>query len=298
MKAPKIIPKGFLRFGIIAVFALSCRKNGVESTPVNPPFIVPAAPLQSPPNLTGFQPFPEEYSMNCSGSPIYGDTVIFAVGNGSSDYMLSPVNNPGPGFYYSWPFGLMLNDSTGTIDVTKSETGIRYYIEYVRNGANDTCISTLILTGAAYLDSIYTQKPNVVSTAEPYFEGNINMNNICNTDSNCHWVLGTDPDEQHIHMDAHNGFINLDQSLQDGVFGTPAVNGASVNAPIFYTLDNNPNGLQSLTVQLMYYDSASSIPAAIVAEIQNRSRNANSNQILGKTPAASRPPLIIITRYK
>ncbi len=185
---------GFCSFLTVLILAFSCKKNVQPSIITNTTvLVVPASPLQSPPDLSDYQPFPENYSINCPGGPNYGDSVIYAVGTGSSDYLLSPKNNPAPGFYHSWPIGLVINDSTGTIDITKSETGMRYYIEYVTKGSTDTCLTSLILTGAAYQDSIYTQTPNIVSTAEPYFEGNINMNNICNTDSNCHWVLGNDP---------------------------------------------------------------------------------------------------------
>ena len=297
MKATKIYPISFICFVYILVLLISCQKNSSKSTlPGNPLVPDSAAPLQAPPNLSNYQPFPQKYSFNCPGTPFYGDSLIYPSGNyGSPDYLISPINNPAPGHYHSWPVGLVINDSTGTIDVTKSQTGMRYYIEYVQKGSNDTCLSTMILTGASYLDSIYVQNPRVKNIAEPYFDGNIKMKNICNMDGNCHWVIGNLGNGRFIPMDFNTGFIDLDQSLQDGAFGNPAVNGTTVNINIFYTL-NNSNNIQSMQLQLMYYDSASLIPAGTRAEIQNRSSNANVNEILGTGTAPPKPPMIIIVR--
>ena len=59
------------------------------------------------------------------------------------------------GTYLSWPDGLKINSDTGAINLTQSETGQRYSIAFVKNGTTDTCMSQLIVAGAAYMDSVY-----------------------------------------------------------------------------------------------------------------------------------------------
>ncbi len=287
-------------FANMVILCISCRKDAQTRPPIETPILPDStAPLQSPPNLSGYQPLPENYSMNCPGSPSYGDSVVYSSGNyGSPDYLISPVNNPGPGTYYSWPVGLVINDSTGTIDVTKSETGFRYFIGWVKKGTKDTCLNTFIIAGAAYLDSIYTQGNYGKNTANPYFNGNSNENNICQQDGHCQWDLSNNANSQKIQLDKYSGTIDLDQTLQNGAFGKIPVNGTTLNATIYYILDQGNNAIQSMQIQLIYYDYVSSIPAALQTKIENRRTSALANQILNSGPSASRPPIIIITRSK
>ncbi len=288
--------------GTLAILVLfSCRKeanNPDQQLSASIPDTT--APLQAYTNQSGYRPFPQKYSMNCSGSPTYGDSLIYpSASAGNSDYLISPVNNPAPGNYYSWPVGLVLNDSTGTIDITKSETGMRYYIGYVRKGSQDTCLSSLIIAGSGYIDSIYSQSSNNRSIVNPYFNANSSMNNLCDQDGRCIWDLSHNAAEQKIWIDDHTGIIDLDKTLENGAFGQNPADGTTLNATIYYRLgDGSDFALQSLQIQLMYFTHSSTIPPDIQAKIQTRRQQAMSNGILDSGPSSARPPIIIITRSK
>src|ERR1700761_8467830 len=71
-------------------------------------------------------PLPQVPLNGCSFAPTYGDTIIFPQPTNGQDYVVLPVNNPGPGKYLSWPGGMVIDSLTGAIDVTKSQTGQRY----------------------------------------------------------------------------------------------------------------------------------------------------------------------------
>ena len=75
------------------------------------------------------------------------------------------------GTYLSWPDGLKMNAGTGAINLTKSETGQRYSVAFVKSGTTDTCMSQLIVAGAAYMDSVYVLSESD-TTAKPYFNAN------------------------------------------------------------------------------------------------------------------------------
>ena len=63
-------------------------------------------------------------------APIYGDTIVFDQPvNG--DYIVKPVNPPGAGKYFAWPVGMSLDQNTGAIDLTQSQTGMKYMIGFV-----------------------------------------------------------------------------------------------------------------------------------------------------------------------
>ena len=99
-------------------------------------------------------------STPCPNAPNYGDSIIY-LQPVSGQYTVSPVNNSGvQGTYLSWPEGLDINKNSGVINVSKSETGVRYKIGFVKKNTTDTCISQLIIGGMTYLDSIYVMDKN------------------------------------------------------------------------------------------------------------------------------------------
>jgi hypothetical protein len=124
--------------------------SGGDTTNTPPAPIPPPIPTPPPP-----APFPVAPSTGCSFAPTYGDSIIFPQPTGGADYVVSPSNNPGQGKYFSWPVGLALDSVTGIIDLTKSQTGLRYDIGFTKSGTTDTCINELIVGGADYMDSVY-----------------------------------------------------------------------------------------------------------------------------------------------
>ncbi|HLZ88156.1 MAG TPA: hypothetical protein VKQ52_12970, partial [Puia sp.] len=132
-------------------------------------------------------PFPQQTINNnnttgttapsCPVSPIYGDTLVFPQPTAGDDVIL-PVNNPGVGKYFSWPVGMVLDQNTGAINLTQSQTGMKYIMGFVKSGSTDTCLSTLIIGGAAYFDSVYVFADGQ-TTASPYFEANPYLPSVC-----------------------------------------------------------------------------------------------------------------------
>src|ERR1700730_9823434 len=116
-------------------------------------------------------PYPQSPVTGCSYAPDYGDSIIYPQPTNGPDYVVSPVNNPGTGKYFSWPGGMVIDSLPGAINVTKSQTGQRYDIGFVKTGSTDTCLKSLIIAGAAYMDSVYVLANNE-KLALPYFNAN------------------------------------------------------------------------------------------------------------------------------
>jgi hypothetical protein len=287
---------------LLVNYLVSCKKTEVD--PGTPASIIPdtASSLQAGVSVTGNVVMPVHYSMHCTGSPSYGDSVINPqTMMTNQDYIISPVNNPLPGRYFSWPAGLVINDSTGAINVTRSENGMRYYVGYVSKGTTDTCLNTLILGGASYLDSIYVQSNTKPSIAFPYFNANSNMTVICGPGplGDCDWDLSDNAQHQHIIIDKKTGNIDLVKTMQAGAFGKVPVNGTTLTTNLYYHLGHPFQGaIQSLAVRIMYYDHLSSIPDSVKATINYRIGNEMGNTVLGSNPAKPdvRPPIVIIVR--
>ena len=247
---------------------------------------------------TTVHPYPITPTQECIYTPNYGDSIIYpqpAPGN----FYVYPKNTQGiQGTYLSWPGGLIINATTGTINVTLSQTGQRYDIGFVQYGTSDTCVSQLIVAGTAYMDSIYVLAQGN-PTAAPYFNANPNIPSPC---QNSNWGNGCQFDyfdfakKQGIEIDHQTGIINL-QNTAKNIFGRNPVNGKTVNTTIFYKLNDNSNhASQQIPLQMIYFNHRSDIPPGLLATVTARGASAVNNQLLSKGPSPTRPPIIIIVR--
>lgn len=243
-------------------------------------------------------PFPTQPVLNCDYAPNYGDSVLFSKAGTAGAQFVYPVNNQGTkGTYLSWPAGLDLNAQTGAINLSSSQTGQRYSIAFVHENAADTCMSQLIMAGAAYMDSIYVL-PESPQTVVPYFNANPNTANPCqnNQGNGCRFDYTNSAKWQGVEVDHKTGYIDLEKTMQHSPFGIFPKNGATILTTIHYQLDDQSNGApQQIQVKLMYYFSRSDIPDNIISIIQNRVRGITQDN--GDGPP-TKPPIIIITRTK
>jgi hypothetical protein len=243
----------------------------------------------------------------CPNAPNYGDSIIYLQPQ-NGDYTVQPINNIGAqGTYLSWPEGLNINKKTGEINLSKSETGVRYIIAFIKKGTTDTCVSQLILGGITYMDNIYVIGDNDtlaapvfnanpqtspvcdVSDDSDYPDNNGNGNNKCSFDDD---APGSKANDQKLRVRTKSGIINLKKSVADGLFGPNLKNGDSKKIKITYQLnDNSRKATQKLTVQVYYYDKVSSIPAALKNEVLYKRADMLGYHVVNGKP---RPPLLII----
>lgn len=238
----------------------------------------------------------------CSFAPIYGDTIIFPQPANGQDYIFNVVNSPGTGKYFAWPQGMVIDSSTGAINLTKSETGLKYAIGFVRAGTTDTCLSTLVVGGAAYMDSVYVLADGQ-DTAYPYYDANPVLANVC-AGGGCTFDVNGVAAAKKVIVDRITGKIDLYKTLNGsglggllgGAFGLLPINGSSVTATIYYKLnDASNNALQRIDVQLQYYDTRSSIGGGLLGTVVNKLNNLLSGNMISNW-ANPRPPLIMIVR--
>lgn len=244
----------------------------------------------------------------CSNAPNYGDTILFPQPKIGGDFFATPTNNINvTGTYLSWPEGLKLNRTTGAINLSQSETGVRYLVAFIKQGTTDTCVSQLIIGGMTYIDKIYAMDQNdtlakPIFNADPfgpsicdasddtdYPDNNGSGNNRCAFDDA---APGSKANDQKLRVRTKSGIINLKKSLADGMFGPTLKNGDFKIIPIQYQLNDASNkATQTVSVKVIYYDKVSNIPTALVQEISSKNASMFSYQIVNGKP---RPPLIII----
>jgi hypothetical protein len=251
-------------------------------------------------------PFPQTtpgVSNACPAFPIYGDSLVYTEPISGQDAILTPVNNPGTGRYYSWPAGMVIDHNTGAIDLSQSQTGMKYIIGFVPAGTTDTCLSTLIIGGASYYDSAYVVASGGVK-AVPYFDANPAVGSNCagqGDGSGCKFDVTGSAQAVSVFVNNSSGEIDLQKTLdgqgnKGGLFGANPVDGQTVIATIYYQLKHGSNNaLEHIDVQFMYYGSVSSIPASLMNSLNTKLSDALNGLVIG-TSANPRPPLVILTR--
>jgi len=243
-------------------------------------------------------PFPVSPLQECNNAPFYGDSIVYPQPGSSGDFFVYPQNNQGvTGTYYSWPAGLDMDAKTGSIDLTKSETGQRYAVAFVKSGTTDTCMSSLIVAGVAYEDSVYVLSENA-NTAKPYFNANPNVPSPCQTNQGegCKFDYNNFAQNQGIVIDQHTGNIDLQKTMQKSPFGLLPINGTTVYTTIYYKLaDQSNNAAQQIQLKMVYYNHKSDVPVPTLLTVTDNLLNTVNNIILSQGPT-TRPPLIVIVR--
>jgi hypothetical protein len=291
--------KGYCMLIAFILSAAACKKSAVDSASTDPavnpttPHDTTLAVIPAP-----FVPYPATPVAECNFAPNYGDSIVYPQPSSSGDYYVYPQNNQGlQGTYLSWPAGLQMDPKTGSIDLTGSETGQRYSVAFVKAGGSDTCMSDLIVAGAAYMDSVYVLSQSQ-ATATPYFNANPAAPSPCASSQGqgCVFDYNNYAHNQGIEIDQKTGFIDLQKTMQKSIFGLLPINGTTVNTTIYYKLsDNSNNAPQKIQLQLVFYNHKSDIPPNVLSSITNSIVNTLDNLLLSKGPSP-RPPLIIIVR--
>lgn len=275
-------------------------------------------------------PFPEEIEVNnCQLAPDYGTKIICPAWRGpNNDHKIKPKNDPGPGLYYAWPAGLVIDNTTGEINVTKSETGAKYIIGFIPAGGRDTCLTDIVIGGVTYVDSVYVLSNND-TLALPHFNANPLPTSICDPSDDtdypgngsgngggndkCEFDDGSDDDnangtadepppgqranDQQVRVRTLSGIINLKKTLADGAFGANPQNGDSKEVTIYYRLnDCSVKALQKIKVNLIYYEKKSDIPVQLLNETRVKRTSFMETRIIAPD-GKPRPPQIFVTRY-
>lgn len=289
--------KGSVILSVTFFCAIACKKSIDPSSPDTGTIIQTHDTTQATSSLPPPVPYPVNPVQECNYAPDYGDSVIYPQPATNGDYYAYPQNNQGiQGTYLSWPVGLVMDPKTGSIDLTQSQSGLRYSVAFVKEGTTDTCMAQLIVGGAYYMDSVYVVTMN--DTVKPYFNANPDWPSPCltNQGEGCKFDYNNKAKNQGIVIDQHTGNINVQQTMKNNLFGLIPLNGTTVNTTIYYWLNDNSNYAdQKVPLQMVYYNHRSDIPPGLLASVTNDLLNILGDLLLSKGPAP-RPPLIIIVR--
>ncbi|MDB5277723.1 MAG: hypothetical protein JWR61_2678 [Ferruginibacter sp.] len=232
----------------------------------------------------------------------YGDSVFY-LKDQSEDYIIKPTQALA-GEYGGFPEGIEIDPATGAINVSKSETGLRYRITFLPTGSKDTISTILVISGINFLDGFY-KLTTADSVLKPLYNAGrgtaipgSGSGTLFDEGSNCNGAGCT--------VNVSNGTINLAQTVRNGVFGsTPSNNDRHEFLMNYRINDKSGKALNSLKVKLYYFDSINDVTQEVYDIIQSRNgtvfRTNLSNSsafsrpfgVAGK-PSKPRPPCIFI----
>ncbi len=257
-----------------------------------------------------------------TGKLSYGDTLLF-YHQLTSDKFAPVLSKPaGAAIFKAIPGGLSIDSLTGQINISKSESGLRYKVFAVNKQGLAIDSVKLVISGVDYADGIYNldATPVTYDTAFPIYNARPELSLPCPDDDddveeNQRCVF----DETDLNADGNDdipgviqekllvnpktGTIDLEASYRAGLFGsgTPA-NGTRKDLLMYYRLaDASGRALQKIQLQVYYFRTNADIPQSLLTELSNR-RN-QSTQVNGRLTYTTefssyekpkRPPILII----
>ena len=233
----------------------------------------------------------------------YGDSILY-LRSQPSDYIVYPIEQK-TGQYFGFPDGIDVDQASGAINVSKSETGLRYRITYV-SPQGDTSKTMIVISGINFLDKFHHLSQGD-SIALPIYNASIDRIVPLNGST---FDDGNNANSGGCSVKTINGQINLAQTVRNGVFGATPQNNANQEFDIYYRLNDNSNkALNKIRVKMYYYSTMNDVAPDLLQTLQDRSNdgvflgatyqpipNASSTmRTLGtRKTAKPRPPCVII----
>jgi hypothetical protein len=242
----------------------------------------------------------------------YGDS-IFYLRNQASDYIVLPLQNR-PGQYSGFPEGIDIDQNSGAINISKSETGLRYRISFVPDGTTDSIHSVIVISGINFLDGFY-KLTTTDSVIRPLYNANANSS-VPGLNNGTAFDIGSGCNSAGCNVSTTVGSINLAQTVRNGVFGATPSNNDRHEFDLNYEInDKSGKAPNTIRVKLYYFDSINDVTQEVYDIINSRegalfgvqprpipfasnitSINSVDGQttILGKAVPKPRPPCIFI----
>lgn len=228
----------------------------------------------------------------------YPDSIFYVTG--TQDRIVNPVENRS-GTYFSFPDGLSLNQSTGAININKSDAGLKYRVSFVEAGKTDTVSTFIVVSGINYLDGFYNLSAGD-SILKPVYNANKSAI-IPGLNNGTTFDIGLTLNNQGCEVSAVSAEINLAQTVRNGVFGTTPANNDRHEFEMTYRINDNSGGTANkLKVKLYFFKSMNDVtPEAfdIIASRQGAIIGPGNTTTapLAVRPTKPRPPCIFIVSH-
>lgn len=197
----------------------------------------------------------------------YGTSVIYPQGGDQLVFPVNPVNVKGE--FSSFPDGLELDEETGGIDVSDSESGLRYRVTFTPDNGGTASTTTVLIAGINYLDNFHFLGSNDTISRVMY-NGSVNGavpvsagKTVFDVDLGC--------TNEGIAINRNDGTINLAQTIRNGFFGKHPDNDKREEFELEYMIDDNSKRKrQEIKIKLYYYNTINDVPADLRQLLKDR----------------------------
>jgi hypothetical protein len=197
----------------------------------------------------------------------YGDSVFYLRAQ-AGDLIVTPKNTV-TGQYTGFPDGIVLDGNTGAVNVSKSETGLRYKITFVPDNGGDTLTSIITISGINFMDGFYNLAAGD-SIVHPVYNGR-RSEPVPGLNSGSLFDIGNSCNQQGCTVDVSDGQINLAQTVRNGVFGATPSNNDRHEFLLNYRInDNSQEAANSLNVKIYYFDSINDVTQEVYDILTSR----------------------------
>jgi len=197
----------------------------------------------------------------------YGDSVFY-LNNQSSDYIIEPTQSR-TGEYIGFPEGIDIDANTGAINVSKSETGLRYRVTFYPDGSTDSFSTVIVISGINFLDGFYRLN-TADSILRPVYNGNTGSS-VPGVNSGTIFDEGSGCNSAGCNVNTALGSINLAQTVRNGVFGAVPSNNDRHEFELDYRInDKSGKALNVMKVKLYYFDSMDDVTPEVFDIISSR----------------------------
>lgn len=194
----------------------------------------------------------------------YGDSIIYLRPQ-ADDYIVYPTERR-EGTYTGFPEGIEIDDNTGAINVSDSETGLRYRITHTAPDGKITN-TLVVLSGINFTDKFYRLSQHD-TIAFPVYNASpdrpLPVNGSIFDEGGLANSSGCD-------VKTFNGQINLAQTVRNGIFGSNPSNDERRDIDIVYRLnDGSGKAVNKLRVRLYYYTSMATVAPDLLQTLLDR----------------------------
>ena len=205
---------------------------------------------------------PPDFKLN------YGDSILYRQ-NQAADYIVSPVGNTLTGTYTGFPEGIEIDTRTGAINVTKSETGLRYRITFSPDVGTDSVSTIIVLSGINFLDGFY-KLTTPDSILRPLYNASSGKP-VPGAGGASIFDEGSGCNNAGCNVNVGDGTINLAQTVRNGVFGATPTNNDRHEFTMNYRIDDNSGkASNALNVKLYFFNTMGDVTPEVYDIISSR----------------------------
>lgn len=194
----------------------------------------------------------------------------------------------GGGTFTVEPQGLDIDSKTGTININTSESGVQYYIKYTSPDGNNTCETSITISGIDYPSDTFKLTIEDRFIVEPFLDADRDQTappGIYDQPGQLGRPDVVPASEFGLAIDTNTGTIDLRQTIENiRASGVEVENGFNREFEIVYALEGKQDLVSSIKIIVFFFETVDDIPQELLNILAEKQRFPRNGKELGKQP--------------